>query len=60
MAKESVFVGAINDSGFKNKGTSPTLGVSDKGGEDRYAKRTKSPRAQEEVLKVSYNRVNKG
>ena len=59
MAKESVFVGAINDTGVKNGGTSPTLGTSAKGGEDGYAKRTKSPRAQQEVLKVEYNRIKK-
>lgn len=53
MAKDSILIGAVNDSDFKNKGTEATLSVV-KNGErgPRLINRTSSPNAQNEVTKV--------
>lgn len=60
MAKESILVGAVNDSGVKVGGTQPTTkskmnGLSD----SRLTPRTKSPRAQDEVTFTENSRFQK-
>lgn len=54
----SIFEGAMNDSSFKNKGTSPT-GSTINNGEPGYQKRTVSPRVPEQVTKTTNDRYIK-
>ena len=61
MAKDSQFVGAVNDSSFKNGGTDATQSALKNGVTlgGRLPLRTKSSRAQDEVIKYTPSRLEK-
>jgi hypothetical protein len=55
---DNLFVGAVNDSSFKNKGNGATLS-NQSNGEKGWATRTSSPNQKPEVTKVTFDRLQK-